>query len=161
MPCCSQKPHGPLRAADEKEPHPNSELDRAACHTELEVGIARTLETRPDVAGFTRNHGPDRWEIPYRINNRWARYVPDFVARSRAGGEDACTLLVIEAKGRPDAASEAKARWTEDAFLSAANAWERDEGHRRTWRFVQIGPHDDVREVLTAALMPGAEQHAA
>lgn len=138
-----------------------SEVDHAACHSELEVRIARVLDNHADVAAFTRNHGPDRWEIPYRINDRWARYVPDFVARSRAGGEDACRLLVIEAKGRPDAASEAKARWTEDAFLSAANAWEREEGRRRTWRFVQIEPRDDVRKVLTKALTQGAEQHAA
>ena len=107
------------------------------------------------------DHGPDRWEIPYRINDRWAWYVPDFVARSKAGGDDACTLLVIEGKGQPDAASEAKARWTQDAFVIAANAWERDEGRRRLWRFVEIGPSDNIRKTITAALTRGASTHAA
>ena len=138
-----------------------SEVDHAACHTELEVKIARVLDQHPAVAGFTRNHGPDRWEIPYRINDRWARYVPDFVARSKAGGEDACTLLVIEGKGQPDAKSEAKARWTQDAFVAAANAWERDEGRRRTWRFVEIGPGENVHKIITTALTHGASTHAA
>ena len=142
-------------------PVSRSEVDHAACHSKLEVRIARLLDSHPLVAGFTRNHGPDRWEIPYRMNDRWARYVPDFVVRSKAGGENACTLLIIEAKGRPDAASEAKARWTQDAFLIAANAWERDEGRQRTWRFVEIGPYDDIRKTITTALAQGAQTHAA
>lgn len=138
-----------------------SEIDHAACHSKLEVKIARVLDIHPAVAGFTRNHGPDRWEIPYRINDRWAKYVPDFVVRSKAGGEDGCTLLIIEGKGRPDATSEAKARWTQDAFVIAANAWERDEGRQRTWCFVEIGPSDDIYKTISGALTPGASTHAA
>ncbi len=142
-------------------PVTRSEVDHAACHSELEVKIARVLDEHPAVAGFTRNHGPDRWEIPYRINDRWARYVPDFVVRGMAGAKTPARLLIIEGKGRPDAASEAKARWTQDAFVLAANAWERDEGRRRTWRFIEIGPSDDIRKTITAALTQGVPTHGA
>ena len=128
-----------------------SEVDHAACHSELEVRIARVLDNHPDVAAFTRNHGPDRWEIPYRINDRWARYVPDFVARSRAGGEDACTLLVIEAKGRPDAASEAKARWTEGRLPQRR---QRLGARRRT------PPHVAFRPDRTARRRAGPTDHS-
>lgn len=133
-------------------PVTRSEVDHAACHSELEIHIAKSLDKHPEIAGFTRNHGPDRWEIPYRINDRWARYVPDFVARSKSGGEDACKVLIVEGKGRPDAASEAKARWTQDAFVPAANAWERDGGSRRTWQYLEIGPSENIDQVITAAL---------
>ena len=105
-----------------------SELNCAACHNRLETGIAEGLETHPDIEAWVRNHGPERFEIPYRAQGRKANYVPDFFARART-----CTIsnrrgaamsvtphLVVEGKGPLDPDAEVKRRYTVDWWFPCA-----------------------------------------
>ena len=60
-----------------------SELNVAACHSKLEVYIARSLDHSDLVAALLRNHGPGRMEIPYKYKGGWARYVPGLFVRCK------------------------------------------------------------------------------
>lgn len=105
-----------------------SELNCAACHNRLETGIAEGLETHPEIEAWVRNHGPERFEIPYRAQGRKANYVPDFFARARTrtarnrhGTEILVTPhLVVEGKGPLDPDAEVKRRYTVDWWVPCA-----------------------------------------
>lgn len=119
-----------------------SELNKAACHSGLEVEIARVLDEHPHVEAFARNHGPLGWEIPYRWQGGWSRYVPDFVVRGRPTSEGSRCHLIVEGKGRPDERSQRKSTWTKDWWVPAAQGRPEDE-LQGSWRYLEIG--EDAR----------------
>ena len=64
----------------------HSEINIAACHSGLEVEIARLLDAHPHVTAWARNYGLG-WTLPYLYDGVWRRYEPDFVARLFGGRE--------------------------------------------------------------------------
>lgn len=122
-----------------------SELNVAACHSKLEVKIAERLDALDGVAAFVRNHGPERFEIPYKYKGVWAKYVPDFFVRCKPDG-DRVAHLVLEGKGRPDEKSEHKAWWTDNWWIPCANASGEESGQH--WGRSEIGSESEVDQAI-------------
>lgn len=132
-----------------------SELNKAACHSKLEVAIAQVLDQHPDIEAFARNHGPLGWEIPYRWQGGWSRYVPDFVARSRPMDGGRRCHLVIEGKGMPDQRSGRKATWTKDWWIPATEGRPELE-LQGSWRYLEVREDarrtDKIADMISAAM---------
>ena len=126
-----------------------SELNVAACHSKLEVYIARSLDHSDLVAAFLRNHGPERMEIPYKYKGGWARYVPDFFVRCKPV-DGKVPHIVLEGKGRPDERSEHKAWWTDNWWIPCANA--SGERELQAWARREIGPDERVEPFIESAI---------
>ena len=111
-----------------------SELNRAACHTYSEVGIARILDTHPLIEAWARNFRLD-FRIPW-LDGGARRYTePDFVARVKT--KDGSKLhLVIEFKGemKGEADEEAKRHYTANIWCPAVSGC----GEYGEWRSVWI-----------------------
>ena len=115
-----------------------SEINIAACHSGLEVEIARLLDAHPDVTAWARNYGLG-WTLPYLYDGAWRRYEPDFVARLFRGHETGdAVYLMIEGKGQPDDESDAKERYAEDYWIPAVRNNDKLERSLRRWAFTQI-----------------------
>lgn len=128
-----------------------SELDKAACHSKLEVEIALALDKHRGIDAFVRNHGPLAWDIPYRWQGGWSRYVPDFVARSRPMDDGRCRYLIIEGKGVPDKRSERKATWTKDWWIPAVEGRSEPE-LKGSWQYLEIGSRAMIEGKISEAL---------
>ena len=126
-----------------------SELNASACHTKFEREIARSIEGCSEVDSYVRNHGPERFEIPYKHHTAWANYVPDFFVRGKPQ-RGLIPHVVVEGKGQPDEKSERKKWWTQEWWVQAANSL--DEGTSRRWAFVEIRPGMNVEAVIEAAM---------
>jgi len=128
-----------------------SELDKAMCHSLLEVRMADAFDSSPDVLAITRNHGPERFEIPYTWKGTKHAYVPDFFLRlDRTTPDGHVVHAVVEGKGEPDDRSMRKLKETRERWLPSANRLERQNG--RFWIHAEIGPEDDfVKTVLAEA----------
>ena len=70
----------------------HSEINIAACHSGLEVEIARLLDAHPAVTAWVRNYGLG-WTLPYLYDGVWRRYEPDFVARLFGGRESELSVF--------------------------------------------------------------------
>lgn len=132
-----------------------SELNVAACHSELEAVIARCLDSSKQVDAFVRNHGPERIEIPYKYKGGQANYVPDFFVRCPTKN-GIVPHIVLEGKGQPDERSEQKGWWTDNWWIPCANAAGEDQGQR--WVRRELSPHDDVESVIQSAIREITEQ---
>lgn len=128
-----------------------SELNRAPCHSGLEVRITGVLETSTEVTAFLRNHGPERFEVPYKYGGGWARYVPDFIVRGRTR-EGLTPMLLVEGKGPVDEKAEAKKQWTREWWAPAANFAAREAGRREAWGFVEVRPGEDAAQKIEQAI---------
>lgn len=128
-----------------------SELDKAACHSKLEVEIASALDRHPLIEAFARNHGPLGWEIPYRWQGGWNRYIPDFVARSRPLRDGRRRHLIIEGKGVHDKRSERKAAWTTDWWIPAVEGRSEPE-LQGSWQYLEIGSRAKIESRISEAL---------
>ncbi len=119
-----------------------SELNVAACHSELEGRIAESMDSSSLVAAFVRNHGPERIEVPYKYKGGWAKYVPDFFVRCHPTSSDLVPHVLLEGKGQPDERSEHKAWWTDHWWIPCAN----DVGaeYRQVWLRLETGSSDNV-----------------
>lgn len=128
-------------------PMARSELNAAACQTEIEADVAAVLDRHGWIDSAVRNHGPDRIEIPYQSGGAAGRYVPDFFARATprqaADGTEVTPHLVVEAKGPRDLKVEDKARWTREWWVPAANRLS-SGGTPARWAYVEIKPGDDA-----------------
>ena len=116
----------------------HSETNIAACHSGLEVKIARLLDTHPQVTAWARNYGLG-WTLPYLYEGAWRRYEPDFVARlfgERETGD--AVYLMIEGKGQPDDESDAKQHYVEDYWIPAVRNNDKLDPSLRRWAFTQI-----------------------
>ena len=116
-----------------------SELNVAACHSDFERRVAAALDKHPDVDAWARNFRLD-WTVPYEIDGVWHRYVPDFVVRLFGGPDsaDSAVYLMLECKGVPDEASEAKHSYVRDWWIPAvANSPETPDSLRR-WTFREL-----------------------
>lgn len=132
----------------------HSELNLAACHTRLELEIARQLDRHPQVAAWARNFQLG-WTIPYRFQGVWRSYTPDFIARLDNGFG-----LIIEGKGFPDEKWEAKKRFVNEHWIpSAAGTEALDPGLRR-WGLVELNDEQTIRIDLDRAVFLFGEQEA-
>ena len=116
----------------------HSEINIAACHSGLEVKIARLLDAHPQVTAWARNYGLG-WTLPYLYDGAWKRYEPDFVARlfgQRKTGD--AVYLMIEGKGQPDDESAAKQHHVEDYWIPAVRNNDKLDPSLRRWAFTQI-----------------------
>jgi len=130
-----------------------SELNKAACHSALELRIAAALEEWDEVCAITRNHGEESLKIPYRFRDSWLMYIPDFLVRLDRKTKDGRTLhVVVEGKGVPDDASEAKKKWTREWWLEAANLFEEERGSGNFWIHAEIGPEDRPVDPMKASV---------
>ena len=115
-----------------------SEINIAACHSDLEVEIARLLDAHPEVTAWARNYGLG-WTLPYLYDGAWRRYEPDFVARLFGGRETSdAVYLMIEGKGQPDDESAAKQHYAEDYWIPAVRNNAKLNPSLRRWAFTQI-----------------------
>ena len=133
-----------------------SELNRAPCHSGLEVRITSVLETSTKVTAFLRNHGPERFEVPYKYGGGWARYVPDFIVRGRTR-EGLTPMLLVEGKGPVDEKAEAKKQWTREWWVPAANLAAREAGRKEAWNFVEVRPGEDAAQKVEQAIEEARE----
>ncbi len=133
-----------------------SELNVAACHSKLETEIARALDTSGLVAAFVRNHGPERFEIPYRYKGGWARYVPDFFVRCDPLPDGRVPHIVLEGKGVPDERSEHKAWWTDRWWLPCADR--AGVAHRQVWTRRELSARCDVGAAIQSAIREAANR---
>ena len=135
----------------------HSELNQAACHNVFETRIAAALDHHPRIEAFFRNHGPERFELPYRRAGHWAKYVPDFFARTApAAGPDPeapHAHLVVEGKGPQDEHAEHKARWTTNWWCPAADAAAAADGRDRVrWGYLEIRSLEGIQHQIDHAL---------
>ena len=135
----------------------HSELNLAACHNRFETHIAAALDRHPRIEAFFRNHGPERFEVPYRRSGQWAQYVPDFFARTvvpSAGESEARhPHLVVEGKGSQDEFAEHKARWTCHWWCPAADAAAAADGRDSVrWGYLEIRSLDGIQQQIDRAL---------
>ena len=115
-----------------------SEINIAACHSRLEVEIARLLDAHPAATAWARNYGLG-WTLPYLYDGVWRRYEPDFVVRLFGGRETGDAVhLMIEGKGQPDDESAAKQRYVEDFWIPAVRNNDKLDPSLRRWAFTQI-----------------------
>ena len=129
-----------------------SELNAAACHSELERQVANLLDHVEAVDAWVRNFRLG-WTIPWHdpVHARWHEYEPDFVARmALERSEAAVGHLVIEVKGRPDIRSDEKARaaheWCQRLTDGAV------AGVGGPWLFVMIDQPETMGADLAAAI---------
>ena len=135
----------------------HSELNLAACHNAFETNISAALDAHPRIEAFFRNHGPERFEVPYRRGGHWAKYVPDFFARTAApvGGESRAlhSHLVVEGKGPQDEHAEHKARWTTNWWCPAADAAAAADGRGGVrWGYLEIRSLEGIQHQIERAL---------
>ena len=130
-------------------PLEHSELNVAACHSQLEGEMARVLDASDLVEAFLRNHGPERMEIPYKYKGGWAKYVPDFFVRcsSRSGK---VPHIVLEGKGQPDERSEHKGWWTDNWWVPCANEAGAELG--QAWVRRELGPGQSIEFAIEDAI---------
>ena len=139
----------------------NSELNVAACHNRFETHIARALDEHSRIAAFIRNHGPERFEIPYKSGGKWARFVPDFIARAEPveiphADRTTSTVvphLVVEGKGPLDDKAADKGHWTADWWVPAANhAIRADGGPEARWVYLEVRTLDGIDTQIDHAI---------
>ena len=166
-------PHRPRRCAGTWRPFKTtltkiaslqrSELNVAACHTRLEMAIVDVLDGHSAIDAVVRNHGPERFEIPYKTEGKWAKFVPDFFARAKpvpaGSGAVPCEVvphLVVEGKGPQDPKASEKARWTRDWWTRCADqAAAADGAPEHRWAYVQVPPDKQYRRVDRARYRGG------
>ncbi len=130
-----------------------SELNKAVCHSDLEIEIVEELDAWEDVTAITRNHGPNRFEIPYRYQGSDRSYVPDFFVKLDRKIEDGRTVhVVVEGKGEPDDLSEAKLSYTRNWWLPAANEAGKRLDAPQVWIHVEVGPRESAKEAILREL---------
>ncbi len=159
-------PHRPRRCAGAWRPFKTtltkivplqrSELNVAVCHSNLEMVIAEVLDGHPDIDAVVRNHGPERFEIPYKTEGKWAKFVPDFFARAKpvgassgAAAAEVVPHLIVEGKGPQDSKASEKARWTRDWWAQCADqAAAADGAPEHRWAYVQAGPGSNIAALI-------------
>lgn len=130
---------------DPEEVAGNSELNRAACHSEPEQLLAVELDRHPGILAWARNFRLG-WRIPWLDRNAgaWRHYEPDFVARTADGPRH----LVIEFKGRTDEDAERKRDAVLNWWLPAVNGSEACPGR---WEYLFIDDRSDIVRQLDEA----------
>ena len=131
----------------------NSEINRAACHSESEARLAAELDRHPDILAWARNFRMG-WQIPWldREAGVWRFYEPDFVARLAGNDAEAEPRhLVIEFKGVPDAASAAKENAVGNWWLPAVNG-SSDPACRGRWAYWLVDDRQNLEQKLGAAI---------
>lgn len=126
-----------------------SELNVAACHSKLEGNMARVLDKSQLVASFVRNHGPERFEIPYKYKGGWANYVPDFFVRCHQT-DGVVPHIVLEGKGRRDERSEHKKWWTQNWWIPCAN--KAGKAHKQVWVWLELDSTSGMESKIEDAI---------
>ena len=126
-----------------------SELNAAACHSQPEVFLARSLDRHPRVAAWVRNFRLG-WTIPWYDEQAgaWRRYEPDFVARIE---HPEIRTLVIEFKGPVDEHADAKRLAVESRWLPAVNG-SADPACRGRWAYLFLENESSIEAELSRAI---------
>ena len=115
-----------------------SELNAAACHSRFERLTAAALDRHREVRAWARNFRLD-WTVPYRIEDVWHQYVPDFVVRLFADARSPHAVhLMLECKGLPDKLSQAKHDWVRNWWIPAVAGSPQTPAHLRRWLFAEL-----------------------
>lgn len=128
-----------------------SHLNLAVCDSQLEVEIAKQLDTHKQVDAWVRNFRLG-WTIPWynEARRRWSGYVPDFVARIGGGlGDEHAVHLIIEGKGVPDASSEDKKMFAKQWWIPAVQNSVEILGSGQHWDFVELTPQQRLTDGYT------------
>jgi type III restriction enzyme len=107
-----------------------------------EQSAAYSIDTHPAVRSFVKNAGLG-FAIPYLHNGQRHDYVPDFLIRLEAPGEQ---YLVLETKGY-DPLEEVK-RAAAERWVAAVNA----DGQFGLWKYAVAKKPDDVRQLISEAV---------
>lgn len=112
-----------------------SELNAAACHSELEAATAARLDRLEAVDAWVRNFRLG-WSIPYMgANGAWRRYEPDFAVRLKRPRGTCPWYLMVECKGVVDDEAVRKERYVRDWWLPAVNGSSDFAGR---WRYCMV-----------------------
>jgi type III restriction enzyme len=107
-----------------------------------EQAAAYIIDTHPGVRAFVKNAGLG-FAIPYLHNGQLHDYLPDFILRLEAPGEQ---YLILETKGYDEDAvvkANAAARW-----VKAVNA----DGRYGKWQYAVAWKMEEVREKIEGGL---------
>ena len=137
----------------------HSELNIAACHSNLEVLTAAALDAHPDVSGWTRNFRLG-WTIPYLWEGAWHEYEPDFVARLFAPAEDdEAVHLIVEGKGVSDDRSRRKRIDSESRWIPAVQSSHQLPSWMRRWHLIELTDRNRVAVDLAVGIEAAAATH--
>lgn len=99
---------------------PKCQISHVVLDSSWEEQLALTLENHPAVIAYAKNQALG-FEIPYLDGGVMRRYVPDFLVRLDAGGDEPIHL-VLEVKGQRDESDKAKAQTTRELWVPGVNA---------------------------------------
>ena len=137
----------------------HSELNIAACHSNLEVLTAAALDAHPDVSGWTRNFRLG-WTIPYLWEGAWHEYEPDFVARLFApAADDEAVHLIVEGKGVSDDRSRRKRIDSESRWIPAVQSSHQLPSWMRRWHLIELTDRNRVAVDLAVGIEAAAAAH--
>lgn len=128
-------------------PRPDrSHVNWIVTDSDWEATFAQILDEHPDVLSYTKNHNLG-FEVPYMKEGEAHRYLPDFLIRLNAHGDEPVTL-VIEIKGYRGHDAMLKAETMKHKWIPAVNRLERFG----RWGFAELRSIHDFREELDQAI---------
>ena len=124
-----------------KSAEDKSHINIAVCDSDWELMFCEFLESEESVFSYVRN---DRlgFEVPYKDQGRWRKYLPDFIVLIDDGnGRGDLLNLIVEIKGYRDGNAQAKASTMENLWVPAVN----NSGKWGRWRFLEIMDPQDMQ----------------
>ena len=117
----------------------NSELNAAACHTQVEMELAKILDEHELIDAWVRNHQLGFF-VPWYDKDllSWRRTEPDFIARTKRKNGNAPINLVIEFKGmkKGESSEEDKKYYLEEWWAPSVSNY--NNGEYGKWKTVWI-----------------------
>lgn len=129
-----------------------SELNKAPCHSDPEMAVAKALDAHPRIEAWARNFRLG-WAIPWRDPElgQWRSYEPDFVARVRVPDDAPPMHLIIEYKGSifEDESTEAKRNTVNTLWKPAVEHGLPEMGR---WGYVYLTAESDITRTISAEI---------
>ncbi len=116
--------------------------------SQWEAVAAKTLDEIDSVISYVKNHFLD-FRIPYTKDNKERNYLPDFIAKVKAGNGDIHNLIIEITGFNTD--KEEKKYYVEKYWLPAVNAVREKYGYGK-WHFIEIAGEAEkknIRNILT------------
>jgi type III restriction enzyme len=127
------------------------ETDPDKCHLNFvpedsgwETNLAQTLEQMSEVLSYVKNQGLF-FQIPYAFEGRQGNYVPDFIVRYDAGGDEPLNL-VIEVTGQMKKDKKQKVATAQNLWVPAIN----NADVYGRWAFIEITDPWDAKNLIRA-----------